>query len=142
MSVLLGISLVMLGFGCAAGGPSQASVEVTYDEFMQNKHISEQVEVAVDGTLTVTLVSNPTTGFQWSEQAQIGDQTILQQTGHQFMAPEAKGGTPPLLGSAGKEVWTFKTLKKGTTTVSMDYSRPWEGGEKGEWTFSLTVVAK
>ena len=50
--------------------------------------------------------------------------------------------TPPPPGTAGQEIWTFKALRPGTSTISMDYSRPWEGGEKGEWTFKLTVVVK
>jgi len=66
----------------------------------------------------------------------------LQQTHHEYVAPVGKGGKPPAPGTAGKKEWMFKTLKKGTTIVSMEYSRPWEGGEKGEWTFNLTVVVK
>jgi inhibitor of cysteine peptidase len=109
---------------------------------MEQKHISREVEVAVDGSLTVTLCSNPTTGFIWSESADISDQTVLEQTGHEFIAPEGEGDEPPAPGTTGKEVWIFKALKKGTTEVSMEYSRPWEGGEKGEWTYTLTVVVK
>ena len=116
----------------------QASVEVSCDDFMKQQHISQEAEVAVDGSLTVTLCSNPTTGFIWSESAQISDQTVLQQTDHKFVPPEETG----VAGAAGKEIWTFKALKKGTSTISMEYSRPWEGGEKGEWTFVLTVTVK
>jgi len=53
------------------------------------------------------------------------------------VAPETS-----LVGAPGKEVWTFKALKKGTTKIAMEYSQPWEGGEKGGWTFNLTVVVK
>ena len=127
-------------FACAPA--KQASVEVSCDDFMKLQHISKEVEVAVDGSLTVTLCSNPSTGFQWSESAQISDQTILQQTGHEFLPPEGENDQPPAPGTPGKEVWTFKALKKGTSTISLEYSRPWEGGEKGEWTFVLTVVVK
>ena len=120
----------------------QATINVSWDDFMKEQHFSQEVEVAVDGSLTVTLGSNPTTGFLWSESAEISDQTVLEQTAHEFIAPEGEGDEPPAPGTAGKEVWTFKALKKGTTEVSMEYSRPWEGGEKGEWTYTLTVVVK
>jgi len=63
---------------------------------------------------------------------------VLQQYEHNFLSPEAKG----VVGASGKDVWTFKSLKKGTTIISFDYSRPWEGGEKGEWTVELTVVVE
>jgi len=124
-------------FACAPAA-RQASVEVSCDDFSQQNHITKQVEVGAGGTLTVTLCSNQTTGFMWSETAQISDQSVLQQTDHRFVSPEAEG----IVGAAGKEVWTFNALKKGTSTVSVEYSRPWEGGEKGEWTFSLTVTVK
>jgi len=54
------------------------------------------------------------------------------------VSPENKG----LVGAPGEEVWTFKALKKGTSTIALEYSRPWEGGEKGEWTLNLTVIVK
>jgi len=124
-------------FACAPAA-RQASVEVSCDDFSQQNYITRQVEVGAGGTLTVTLCSNQTTGFAWSETAQISDQSVLQQTDHRFVSPEAEG----VVGAAGKEVWTFNALKKGTSTVSVEYSRPWEGGEKGVWTFNLTVTVK
>ncbi len=134
------VTISLYLFACAAA-TKEASVSVSSDEFMNVKHVSTEVEVAVDGSLEVTLCSNPTTGFEW-ESLKITDQTVLQQIGHEFEAPEHKGDEPPPPGEAGKEIWTFETLKEGTCTVSMEYSRPWEGGEKGEWTFTLTVVVE
>ena len=125
---------------CACAPASKASVAASCDDFMKQQHISKEVEVAVGGSLTVTLCSNPSTGFQWSESAQISDQTVLQQTDHRFVSPISEPPPPP--GTPGQQVWTFKALKKGTSTISMEYSRPWEGGEKGEWTFVLTVTVK
>ena len=90
----------------------------------------------------MTLCSNPTTGFQWDEEARIADETVIEPVKQKFVSPESKGGKPPAPGTAGKEEWTFKALKAGTTTIALEYSRPWEGGEKGEWTFQLTVNVK
>ena len=118
----------------ANNAPDQATVEVSIDELMSQKHIEKQVEVVVGGTLKVTMGSNPSTGFSWTEQSQIVDGNILEQTDHEFISPDTD-----IPGAAGKDVWTFKALTKGATTISMEYSRPWEGGEKGEWTFELTV---
>jgi len=129
---------ILLGLLACSPASKQVSVEVSCDDFMKDHHISQEVEVAVDGSLTVTLCSNPTTGFLWSESAQINDQTILQQTGHRFEGPEAEN----IIGGAGKEIWTFKALKKGTSTISMEYSRPWEQGVEPAKTFTLTVIVK
>jgi len=128
-------------FACAPAS-KQVPVEVPCDDFYKNNHISKEVQVASGDSFGVTLCSNPSTGFQWLEMAQISDQTILQQIGHEYVAPEAKGDKPPGLGTPGQETWTFKALEKGTSIISMEYSRPWEGGEKGTWTFNLTVVVK
>ena len=94
---------------------------------MKQGHISRTAEVSVGGTLEIALCSNPSTGFQWSELARIGDQGLVRQTSHKPVAPE-NGAAP---GAPGREEWTFKALNKGETTISLDYSRPWNGGEKG-----------
>ncbi len=119
-----------------ASPPKEASIEVTIDEFMDEKNITREIEVADDGVITVVLGSNPTTGFSWTETARIANASILEQTENKLILPEGKN----LVGSPGNQVWTFKALQKGTTTVNMDYSRPWEGGEKAEWTFELIVT--
>jgi inhibitor of cysteine peptidase len=121
----------------------QASVEVTYDEFLEvkdtiSRHVTDSLEVTPGSTITVTLWSNQTTGFKWSEDATITDQSIIQQIEHKYIPPEDE----ELVGASGKEVWTFKAPKEGTTTVSMEYSQPWEGGEKDAYGFFLTVVVK
>ncbi len=120
--------------------PNKVSVAVTCEDFMNQKHISKQFEIQTGGSLTVTLCSNPTTGFQWTEEAQISDTGVLKQVQHEFIGPESEPPPPP--GTPGQEVWTFEALKEGTSTVFLEYSRPWEGGEKGEWTYTLTVIVK
>jgi len=116
--------------------PMGVSVEVSCDDFVSTRHISKETDVAASDLFTVTLCSNPTTGFQW-ESAELSDQSVLEQIAHKFEAPETT-----LVGAGGKEVWTFRALEPGTSTISMEYSRPWEGGEKAEWTFVLTVTVE
>ncbi|MFC2001721.1 DUF4382 domain-containing protein [Chloroflexota bacterium] len=117
----------------------KTSVKVSCDDFIEQRHINKEVEVPVDSSILLTLCSNPTTGFQW-ESANISAQAVLEQVDHEFISPESEPPPPP--GTPGQDVWTFKALKAGTSTISIDYSRPWEGGEKAEWTFILTVIVK
>ncbi len=121
---------------------TQPTIETAIDEFSQSKNVSKTIEINKGETLTVILGANPTTGFSWQEQAQISDKAVLEQTDHKYMDPAAKDSQTQMVGASGKDVWVFKSLKTGTAEVSMDYSRPWQGGEKGEWTFKLTVVVK
>ena len=134
--IVITISLSL--FACSPSS-KQVSVKVSCDDFYKHQHISKQVEVAAGDSFTFTLCSNPTTGFKW-ESARISDQAILQEVDHKFVSPESEPPPPP--GTAGQEVWTFRGLKEGKSTISIYYSRPWESGEKGEWTFTLDVVVK
>ena len=132
----LTLALLMSFAACA----SRKSVEVSCDDFYGDKHISKQLEVNAGDSFKVILCSNASTGFSWSESAQISSPDVIEQTKHEYTTKEYKTTPPP--GTAGQEIWTFKAYSPGTSTISMDYSRPWEGGEKGEWTFNLTVVVK
>lgn len=124
------VSLVL--FGCSPDGASAPGV-VSVDESSSGK----QVEIAGGGTLTVTLESNVTTGFKW-ELKSIDSPSVLQSKGGTYNAPEDTGMT----GVGGEEVWTFTALEPGTSSLSMEYSRPWEGGTRAEKTFDLSVVVK
>jgi inhibitor of cysteine peptidase len=103
----------------------------------------KEIQMVLGSTLQVALNSNPTTGFKW-ELAQISDAAVLEKVNSIFETPmvKQKEGSPPIVGAGGKEFWTFKALKRGTAVISMEYSRPWEGGEKGVNKFSLTVTVQ
>jgi predicted secreted protein len=53
--------------------------------------------------------------------------------------PPEEGG---MVGASGKEIRTFKALKKGESSISMEYSQPWDGGTKAAETFELTVLVR
>jgi inhibitor of cysteine peptidase len=148
IAAISAIALVTLvSVGCAnepkvaANDLPVASISVSCDEFSADQGISKEIQVSAGSSVTVTLCSNPTTGFQWG-QAQIADPTVAAEADHKFVEPNQSVDGQLLMGAPGQDVWTFKALKKGSTTISMDYSRPWEGGEKAEWTFNLTITVK
>ena len=137
--MLTTIAVSILLVACAAPG-QKAWVEVSCDEFNDNHHVNQMLEVQAGETFKVKLGSNPTTGFQWSEEAQISDTAITIQESHEFIGPESEPPPPP--GTPGQEVWAFKALKKGSSTIYLEYSRLWEGGEEEEWTCTVNVVVK
>ena len=131
-------SALFFSLGCA-GLQNQVSIAVSCKDFEANPNINKEVQVSEGGTVTVTLCSNPTTGFQWEQEIYcplIG--TIITEEDHKFIPPAATAG----VGAAGQEVWTFRSVNKGTATVNLAYSQPWEGGQKGAWTYNLVVTAK
>ena len=113
----------------------RANVEISCDQFNENHHHRSELHTAVRDTIAVKLCSNPTTGFQWEYVMSEGN--VLQEEEYDFKEPEGDA-----LGAAGKEVWIFRAVEKGTTEVHMEYSQPWEGGEKAEWTFNMTVIVE
>jgi inhibitor of cysteine peptidase len=149
VKILVAIALLLaLIFATACTAASAGSADktdqvvkevaiTTSDEFDQNQHIQKEVEITKGNTLEVTLFSNGTTGFSWDENAQIADTGIIQQLKHEYIGSETN-----MLGAAGAEQWTFEAVNIGITTIHLEYSRPWEGGEKGVWTFYLTVTVK
>ena len=131
------IPIILLAVGCSTIQNEQSFLKVTCAQFLENNHLSRNIQVKQGDSILVTLCSNGSTGFQWSESAQISDGDILKQTGHSFIPPETD--TP---GSAGKEQWTLKPLKDGTSKMILEYSRPWEDGEKGMWSLTATIVVE
>lgn len=120
-----------------ASGPQTKTIEISYDELLNQKQVSRSDTLAVGDFLQISLGSNASTGYRWDEKLLISDSKVLVQTGHQAIAPK---DTRP--GAAGSEVWMVQAIAPGNATVSATYGRPWEGGKKGEWVFSVNVAVK
>ncbi len=145
--VLLLIGILLLVGGCTEE-PSvippvipvtptgYSDISIPIEEFQNQPHIDVVMSTVVGGELTVTLGSNPTTGFQWSEDAEISDETIVRQVSHKFVGPGID--KPP--GTPGEEVWTFKALNKGTVNVLLEYRRSWN--DAGLWAVNITATIK
>ena len=128
--MLLAGMLIVAGFACTPA-PKEVHVDASYS--------GETVTLAVGDSLIVTLESNASTGYEWSL-ADNSDESVLQEAGHEYVAPEPTG--TPVVGAGGEEVWTFTALSAGTSTISMEYVRPWEEDTEPADTFTLTVVVE
>lgn len=118
-------------------GPQTTTIEISYDDLLNQKQISRSTTLAVGDFLQVSLGSNPSTGFKWAEKLLISDPKVVAQTGHEVIA--SKQGQP---GAAGSEVWMLQAMAPGNSTVSTTYGRPWPGGEKDSWVFSVNVTVE
>ena len=112
-----------------------SDISIPIGEFQKQPHIDVVMHGVVGGELTVTLGSNPTTGYQWLEEAKISDETIIRQVSHKFVGPGID--KPP--GTPGEEVWIFKALRKGTVTILLEYCR-WN--DAGLWAVFITANIK
>jgi len=111
------------------------NVEITCDQFNENHHTRNEFQVEIGDKIRVKLCSNPTTGFQW--EYEMSGENVLNEEDHDFEEP--KSDVP---GASGIEAWTFEAVEKGTAEVRLAYNQPWEGGEKEEWTYTMTVTVE
>ena len=115
-------------------GPQTTTIEISYDDLLTQKQISRSVKLSVGDFLQLSLGSNASTGYEWEDKLLISDPKVIVQTGHENIAPATdKPGAP------GSEVWMLQTKERGQTTVSTTYGRPWPGGEKDTWVFTVNV---
>lgn len=128
--------------GCAGKAspppaPQVQTVEVSYNDLLNQKRVHRDIELAAGQTLRVILGANASTGYRWTEDAQISDTAVLVQTGHVAIASPTAGP-----GSAGTEMWTFSADHPGSATITTTYGQPWPGGEKDAWTFTAAVTVR
>lgn len=146
------LAVVLASVGCdeettpqvppVKSGNEAVMIEVGLEQFTLMSSspavIKQQVELTHPQSVIVTLGSNRSTGFGWTENAVISDKGVVTQFEHNYVAP----GEGAVAGSPGKQVWAFKSAGKGASVVKMEYSRPWQGGEKGVFVYELTVTVK
>ena len=82
-------------------------------------------ETPAPQTVTVTLESNPTTGYSW----QVSQTEELFKIDRSYSEHEH---SEDLVGVGGNETFTFIPLRAGKTEVTLTYARPWEGGEQAD----------
>ena len=99
-----------------------ASIAIFFIMFFTVKQAGNNNVIKVDAgsNFTITLESNPTTGYKW-EIANMLDVRLLELVDSKYEPTRTD-----LVGAPGKEKWTFKAKKVGKTIVSFDYARPWE----------------
>ena len=93
------------------------------------------IAVAPGQTFTLTLRSNPTTGYIW-QPAEPVDERILR-----FIGSEYRSDKTGLTGAGGREVWTFKAVGSSETRIMLKYARPWEKDAAPAKTARFTVLS-
>ncbi len=114
--------------GLSSSLGSYSSVSISLDETADGTTI----EVFAGDVIVISLESNHSTGFGW-HLSDISDDAVLQHTGYEWVP--ATGGVP---GVPGTEIWTFRAIKSGTSTLLLEYYQPWQP-ENVAQTFTLTA---
>jgi len=123
MSFFLALALFS---GCGTNGTSLTDADN-----------GKQITIKSGDVVTVTLESNPTTGYSW--QVIEIDNAVLLQDGD----PEYKQspGSEGLVGAGGTETFRFKAIGNGETSLGLGYMRPWESVPPIQ-TFTIQVIVQ
>ena len=103
--------------------------------FLSSCNQSNVINARAGEKITITLESNPTTGYSWQLQHPL-DEKIIRLEGSKYVGPRSDR-----VGAGGEEKWTFLAIKKGSTKITLKYVRPWEKDEPPvkEKTFLIKV---
>lgn len=85
--------------------------------------------------LTLTLPSNPTTGYRWAIQDSAGG--VLRSLGPEVYKSADSG---QLLGSSGQSTWRFQAFAPGTGRLRLTYQQPWEPEAEPAHVFDCPVT--
>lgn len=102
-----------------------------------NKHLrTEHRQQVVEGKLfTVSLPSNPTTGYTWILRTLPSRISLVSSDYHQ--SDSCKKG---MVGCGGEQVFTFRAEKNGHGTIELQYGRPWEQSVDKIWSERIEIA--
>jgi inhibitor of cysteine peptidase len=86
-------------------------------------------------TFTLSLASNPTTGYSW-EFVGLDAQDIVEVVKEEYVADSK------LIGAGGVQTIVLKTVKAGEVELTLVYHRPWETDVEPIQTFTYKVTVQ
>ncbi len=126
--VLLGILMLVVLAGCGTA----KRVSVTQD---QN---GSSVTVPKNGTLQVSLLANPSTGYSWTVVDDAGG--ILKSLGAPSAQAVDPSGSSAVVGMSERQTFQFDAVEAGTGKLTMEYRRAGDATVPAEQTFTLDVT--
>jgi len=107
----LGIS-VLVAIACN-GGEAEPTVHA---------NPADTIRIVTGEQFKISLKSNPTTGYGWQFTSEI-DTLMIKFIEREYIPdPNPEG----LVGRGGRDQWRFTGVRKGTTSVSLQYLQPWD----------------
>ncbi len=128
VAVLIGIAL-FVGLFYIFSDDVGMPVVVTSEDDGTSKRMAPDAEVLI------VLDSNATIGYEWTVDAY--DAGVVEFLGSTYVAPENGA-----VGQGGTQELQFRAIHEGTTTVTLKYSRPWEGNASIAERFQMTFEVR
>jgi inhibitor of cysteine peptidase len=125
--------LVVAIVGC--GGDDGGSARSDQDDQRAQAAVYEagdSISVSDGQTFVIALEANPTTGYSWTAQSNANVGFVS--------SKRVSGGNMP--GAPGTQRLTFRATSPGSSTLLLDYARPFEPGTPPAETESFPVTVK
>jgi predicted secreted protein len=127
--LVLLVSLIFLT-ACATSAP--ASADPASSSMPALTDPLQPIAVNAGEIFMIVVESNPSTGYHW--------EIIGELNGVEFISREYTSPEPLTPGSGGVEVWTFKAISAGDTSITLGNYPPGEGTtQEQEIQFAVTV---
>jgi inhibitor of cysteine peptidase len=91
----------------------------------------QNITVRKGQEFTITLDSNPTSGYKW---VPTFNNYMINIISHNFQPT-----SPVVIGGSGKDIFTFKARNTGSTVLKMVYKRSWEQQFVDEKNFLIDI---
>ena len=127
--ILFVVSVLVLS-GCRGKGedPAQPAELPVSDP-------ARQLEAVAGNEFKIVIDSNPTTGYHWEVMGEL-DKSVVE-----FVSKNYKTDGLQTAGSGGKDVWVFKAIATGETTITLGNYPP-DASADAEQTITFNVVVK
>ncbi len=123
-----------MGSSCFLGSHN-VTVTVEYQTFQQRPNFTKDIDILLGAELKLVLHSNGTTGFSWTDPAQLTDPMVLEQTDHDYVIRQ-----DPREGEPGHEVFVFEAKSKGACTIYLEYKRAFSAEVAYSCTINVDVM--
>lgn len=99
---------------------------------IQESDAASPVTIQVGEEFFIALQSNPSTGYSWTQQT--GDGSVLAYEGNVRQNP-----AQAMPGAAGQQIFIYHANRSGTSTITFQYSRPFEPNAAPGKTVTFTI---
>ncbi len=137
MKTILFLLTLSLFLTCGSSDKLSADRKVITSIKLDEKDSGRILQVSLEDILEISLEANPTTGYQWDITSI--DTIILQKIFEKYISRKVAEN---IVGSGGKSIFTFKSIKKGETSLKIIYHRSFEKNVEPQNEFKLIVVVK
>lgn len=88
------------------------------EDIFQISDPAKQLEASAGSEFKIIIESNPSTGYHWELVEDLDENAV------QFVSREYRASEPVLAGSGGVDVWVFKAIAPGETSITLGYYPP------------------